>query len=220
MVSVRIWDVPTRLCHWSLVISLVGLVITGNIGGQAMAWHFRLGQAVLSLLGFRLLWGLVGGHWSRWWHLPLAPASVRAYLRGQAPLSHTAGHNPLGSWSVMGLLLLCALQVGTGLFSDDDVGNSGPLSVLISGQWVSAITSWHKGPGKVLLLMLVGLHVAAIVWYRWRHGDNLVRPMLQGDKDLPAAVPASRDGVLNWLLALLCLALSSLAVQALLALGD
>lgn len=220
MVSVRIWDVPTRLFHWSLVLCTVGLVITGESGGDAMLWHFRLGYAVLTLLGFRLLWGLVGGHWSRWWRLPLAPASVRAYLRGQAPLSHTAGHNPLGSWSVMGLLLLCALQVGTGLFSDDDVGNSGPLSVLISGQWVSAITSWHKGPGKVLLLMLVGLHVAAIVWYRWRHGDNLVRPMLQGDKDLPAAVPASRDGVLNWLLALLCLALSSLAVQALLALGD
>ena len=219
MVSVRIWDVPTRLFHWSLVLCIVGLVITGNTGGEAMVWHFRLGYAVLTLLGFRLLWGLVGGHWSRWWRLPLAPASVRAYLRGQAPLSHTAGHNPLGSWSVLGLMLLCALQVGTGLFSEDDVGNAGPLGVLISGQWVSWITSWHKDPGKALLLALAGLHVAAIVWYRWRHGENLVRPMLQGDKDLPAPVPASRDGVLNWLLAVLCLGLSALGVRALIALG-
>lgn len=219
MVSVRIWDVPTRLFHWSLVLCIVGLVITGNTGGEAMVWHFRLGYAVLTLLGFRLLWGLVGGHWSRWWRLPLAPANVRAYLRGQAPLSHTAGHNPLGSWSVLGLMLLCALQVGTGLFSEDDVGNAGPLSVLISGQWVSWITSWHKDPGKALLLALAGLHVAAIVWYRWRHGENLVRPMLQGDKDLPAPVPASRDGVLNWLLAVLCLGLSALSVRALIALG-
>ena len=219
MVSVRIWDVPTRLFHWSLVLCIVGLVITGNTGGEAMVWHFRLGYAVLTLLGFRLLWGLVGGHWSRWWRLPLAPASVRAYLRGQAPLSHTAGHNPLGSWSVLGLMLLCALQVGTGLFSEDDVGNAGPLGVLISGQWVSWITSWHKDPGKAMLLALAGLHVAAIVWYRWRHGENLVRPMLQGDKDLPAPVPASRDGVLNWLLAVLCLGLSALSVRALIALG-
>lgn len=219
MVSVRIWDVPTRLFHWSLVLCIVGLVITGNTGGEAMVWHFRLGYAVLTLLGFRLLWGLVGGHWSRWWRLPLAPASVRAYLRGQAPLSHTAGHNPLGSWSVLGLMLLCALQVGTGLFSEDDVGNAGPLGVLISGQWVSWITSWHKDPGKALLLALAGLHVAAIVWYRWRHGENLVRPMLQGNKDLPAPVPASRDGVLNWLLAVLCLGLSALSVRALIALG-
>ena len=219
MVSVRIWDVPTRLFHWSLLLCIVGLVITGNTGGEVMVWHFRLGYAVLTLLGFRLLWGLVGGHWSRWWRLPLAPASVRAYLRGQAPLSHTAGHNPLGSWSVLGLLLLCALQVGTGLFSEDDVGNSGPLSVLVSGQWVGWITSWHKGTGKALLLTLVGLHVAAIVWYRWRHGEKLVRAMLRGDKDLPASVPASRDDILNWLLALICLALSALAVQVLIAVG-
>ncbi len=220
MVSVRIWDVPTRLFHWSLALCIVGLVITGNTGGEAMVWHFRLGYAVLTLLGFRLLWGVVGGHWSRWWRLPLAPTSVRAYLRGQAPLSHVAGHNPLGAWSVLGLLLLCALQVGTGLFSEDDVGNSGPLSVLISGQSVSWITRWHKDPGKALLLAMVGLHVTAIVWYRWRHKDNLLRPMLRGDKDLPAAVPASRDGVLDWLLAALCLALSVLGVRALLTLGS
>lgn len=219
MVTIRVWDVPTRLFHWSLVLGIAGLVMTGELGGDAMVWHFRLGYSVLTLLGFRVLWGLVGGHWSRWWRLPLGLSSVRNYLRGQAPLSHTVGHNPLGSWSVLGLLGLSALQVVTGLFSEDDVGNAGPLSVLVSGAWVSSVTHWHKDPGKALLLALVGLHVAAIAWYRWRHSENLLRPMLRGDKDLPAAVPASRDGVVSWLLAALCLALSALGVRALLAVG-
>lgn len=219
MVTVRIWDVPTRLFHWSLVLSIVGLVITGEVGGDAMVWHFRLGHVVLTLLGFRVLWGLVGGHWSRWWRLPLGLRSVRSYLRGQAPLAHRAGHNPLGSWSVLGLLALTALQVGTGLFSEDDVGNAGPLSVLAPSQWVNALTHWHKDPGKALLLVLVGLHVAAIVWYRLRRGEDLVRPMLHGDKRLPDAVPASRDGVLNWLLAAACLLASAWGVRSLVALG-
>lgn len=219
MVTVRIWDVPTRLFHWSLVLCLVTLVITGEVGGDAMLWHFRLGYAVLTLLGFRVLWGLVGGHWSRWWRLPLSPASVRAHLRGQAPLSHTAGHNPLGSWSVLGLLALTASQASTGLFSDDEIAHAGPLSALVSAHWVSGLTAWHKGPGKALLLALVMLHVLAIFWYRLRHGHDLLRPMLHGDKHLPTAVPASRDGLLNWLLAVLCLTLSALGVRALLALG-
>lgn len=219
MVTVRIWDVPTRLFHWFLVLCIVGLVITGEVGGEAMVWHFRLGYAVLTLLGFRVLWGLVGGHWSRWWRLPLRLSSMRRYLQGQAPLTHTAGHNPLGSWSVLGLLTLSGLQVVTGLLSEDDVGNAGPLSVLISNAWVSTITHWHKDPGKALLLVLVGLHVAAIVWYRLRHQEDLVRPMLHGYKVLPEPVPASRDGVVTWLLALVCLALSAFGVRALLSLG-
>lgn len=219
MVTVRIWDIPTRLFHWSLALCIVGLVITGEVGGDAMVWHFRLGYVVLTLLGFRVLWGLVGGHWSRWWRLPLGPGSVRAYLQGQSPLSHTVGHNPLGSWSVLALLALTALQAGTGLFSDDEIANAGPLSALVSGQWVSWLTAWHKDPGKALLLTLVVLHVAAIAWYRLRHDEDLVRPMLHGDKVLPAVVPSSHDSVLSWLLAGLCLSLSALGVRALLALG-
>ncbi|MBM3387819.1 MAG: cytochrome B, partial [Betaproteobacteria bacterium] len=207
MITVRIWDAPTRLFHWSLVLCITALVITGEIGGDAMLWHFRLGYAVLTLLGFRLLWGFVGGHWSRWWRLPLSPASVRAYLRGHAPLSHTAGHNPLGSWSVLGLLVLTALQASTGLFSDDEIAHAGPLSALLSAHWVSGLTAWHTHLGKTLLLGLVALHVLAILGHRLRHGHDLLRPMLHGNKRLPAAVPASRDGMRNWLLALLCLAL-------------
>src|SRR5574343_811491 len=115
MITVRIWDFPTRLFHWLLAACVIGLVITGNVGGTAMVWPFRLGYAVLTLLLFRLLWGFCGGHWSRWRQLALSPRQVWAYARGRSALAVWAGHNPLGSWSVLLLLLCLLLQVSTGL---------------------------------------------------------------------------------------------------------
>jgi cytochrome b len=106
MFTVRIWDLPTRLFHWALAVCVIGLVITGNVGGNAMVWHFRLGYVVLTLVLFRLVWGLVGGHWSRWASLPLHPRHALAYLRSHATARPMAGHNPLGSWSVVAMLVL------------------------------------------------------------------------------------------------------------------
>lgn len=209
--TVRIWDLPTRLFHWLLVVCVVGLVITGNVGGNAMVWHFRLGYAVLTLLLFRIIWGFVGGHWSRWVQLPLAPSGVLRYLRGQG--GHGAGHNPLGAWSLLLMLAWLLLQVSTGLVSDDEIANAGPLSALVSGATVSAATAWHKGIGKLVLLALVLLHVGAIVWYRVRKAQALVPAMLHGDKILAEAAPASRDGAgsrgLAGLILLACAALVS-----------
>ena len=216
-VRVRIWDLPTRLFHWLLLACVVGLVVTGNVGGNAMVWHFRLGYAVLTLVLFRLLWGVVGGHWSRWSQLPLAPARVWAYLRGRA--QESAGHNPLGSWSVVLMLGWLLLQVGTGLVSDDEITNAGPLSALVSGSTVSLATAWHKGPGKLVLLALVLVHVGAIVWYRVRRQQALVSTMLHGDKTLPEATPASRDSLGTRWLALLLVLGCALAVRWLVGLG-
>ena len=216
-VAVRIWDLPTRLFHWLLLACVVGLVITGNVGGNAMVWDFRLGYAVLTLVLFRLLWGVVGGHWSRWAQLPLAPKRVWAYLRGRAHAG--AGHNPVGSWSVLLMLGWLLLQVGTGLVSDDEIANAGPLSALVSGSTVSLATSWHKGPGKLVLLVLVLVHVGAIVWYRVRRQEALVPAMLHGDKTLPEATPASRDSLGTRALALVLLLGCALAVRWLVGLG-
>ena len=105
MFTVRIWDLPTRLFHWLLAACVIGLVVTGNLGGNAMVWHFRLGYSVLSLVLFRLVWGFAGGHWSRWRQFFLRPAHVIAHLRGQPGTPPWAGHNPLGSWSVVLMLL-------------------------------------------------------------------------------------------------------------------
>src|SRR6185436_17472968 len=107
---VRVWDLPTRLVHWLLVACVTGLVITGHIGGNALVWHMRFGLAVGALLVFRLLWGLIGGRWSRFVSFVYSPAAVWRYLQGRASAADhfDVGHNPLGSFSVFALLGLLA----------------------------------------------------------------------------------------------------------------
>lgn len=220
MNKVRIWDLPTRLFHWSLALCVLGLVITGNVGGDAMAWHFRLGYTVFTLLLFRLAWGFVGGHWSRWSNLPLAPHQVLAWWRNAPAASTQAGHNPLGSVSVLAMLGFLALQVATGLVSDDEIANTGPLYALVSSSTVSLATSWHKHWGKLILIVLVLLHVLAILWYRIRKRISLVPPMLHGDKNLASAVPSSRDHWAARWLALLVLCCAAMAVAWVVGLGN
>lgn len=220
MVQLRIWDLPTRLFHWGLVLCVSGLVITGNVGGNAMIWHFRLGYAVLTLLLFRIVWGFMGGHWSRWAQLPLSPARVWAYLNGRHNTTDFAGHNPLGSWSVVVFLVILLLQVSTGLISDDEIANMGPLSSLVTGQWVTWATSWHKGWGKIILLLLVFLHLLALGWYRWRKNLSLVPAMWHGNKSLPNQVPPSVDHLHSRAWALALLLISFMAVFGLVSLGN
>jgi cytochrome b len=203
--SVRVWDLPTRVFHWVLALTIVGSVASAKIGGNAMIWHFRLGYVVFALIAFRVLWGLVGGRWSRFSSFIYAPGTVLRYLRGQsrADEHHEVGHNPLGSFSVFALLGLLALQVASGLVSDDEIANVGPLNRFVSSALASQATHWHKDYGQWILLALVALHIAAILYYLLRKRRNLVRPMLVGDKALPAGTPAAADGAANRLLALL-----------------
>ena len=221
LVKVRVWDLPTRIFHWALVVFIICLAVSGLIGGAAMVWHFRFGYAVLSLLLFRIVWGLVGGRWSRFANFIHAPSTVLRYLRGQhRPGEHLdVGHNPLGALSVFALLALLAAQVGTGLFADDEISNTGPLIKFVSGATSSLLTSWHKTFGQGIILTLVVLHVAAIVMYRVRQGRDLVRPMLVGDKLLPPGVPASADSLATRGLALLLVAGCGAGVGWLVSLG-
>jgi cytochrome b len=205
MQKVRVWDLPTRVFHWTLVLCVVGLVVTANVGGNWMNWHLRFGLAVLTLLLFRVVWGFVGGHWSRFAHFLYGPSTVLAYLRGQARPEHRVGHNPLGMFSVFGLLFILLAQVGTGLFSDDEIAFTGPLVSLVSGDTVSLATSYHKSIGKFFVILLVVLHVLAIVFYKVVKKDNLVGPMLSGDKAVAVDVPNARDTVGSRLLALVIL---------------
>lgn len=193
---VRIWDLPTRMFHWLLALSVVASIASAKIGGAAMVWHFRLGYLALGLILFRLAWGLVGGHWSRFSSFLSSPVTVWRYLRAGAgsPERLDIGHNPLGAWSVLALLGLLSLQVATGLVADDEIANLGPLNRLVSSETALLATSWHRGVGEKVLIALVALHVAAIAYYRFRKGQDLVRPMWTGDKTLPAGTPASADG--------------------------
>lgn len=217
--KVRVWDLPTRLFHWTLVVCVVALIATGQVGGAAMDWHFRFGYAVLSLLLFRLGWGLVGGRWSRFSSFIYSPSTLVRYLRGQGGPELSTGHNPLGAGSVFALLLFLLAQVATGLVSDDEIASSGPLSSLVSGAWVSQATWYHRNVGKMVLIVLMVLHVAAILFYLWRKRQNLVRPMLLGDKEVEQQVPASRDDARSRLLAIVLLALCASLVALLLKLA-
>ena len=219
---VRVWDLPTRAFHWLLAACVIGSVISAKIGGNAMAWHFRLGYVVFTLILFRLIWGVVGGRWSRFASFIYAPATTLRYLRGEnRPGDHLdVGHNPLGAFSVFGLLAVLAAQVATGLFADDEISNTGPLIKFVSGATSELLTHWHKRYGQWLVIGLVLLHIGAIVFYLQRKKLNLMQPMLTGDKPLGAGVPASADGAANRVLAALLVAGCAALVAWLVSLGD
>jgi cytochrome b len=212
MIQVRVWDLPTRVFHWSLALMVISLIVTGNIGGNAMVWHFRCGYAVSSLLLFRIMWGFVGGHWSRWRQLTCTPSALRHYFSALHRHQRFLGHNPMGSLSVIAMLALLLIQVTTGLFSDDEIANAGPLTVWVSENIVSMATQWHKGLGKSIVILLIATHLAAIVWHFVKKDENLSRAMLLGDKASAVPATSATDRPLDWIKALACLALSSALV--------
>lgn len=208
---VRVWDAPTRLFHWLLAACFVGLLVTSQIGGQAMDWHFRFGYGVLTLLLFRLVWGFQGGYWSRFATFIYSPLQTWRYLRGNGQALEQVGHNPLGALSVFALLAFSGLQVFSGLMSDDEIAAAGPLTRFMPSEWVSYATYYHKEIGKLMLLALVALHLSAIGFHLFKHGENLVHPMLKGDKTLTFHAASANDALSDRLRAaiifLICAAL-------------
>lgn len=183
--ATRVWDVPTRLFHW-LLVALFALSWWSAENGE-MDRHRLSGIILLGLLLFRVVWGFIGGSTARFSGFVKGPGAAMAYLRGAQP---RAGHNPLGGYAVLGLLLLIAAQIGTGLFAVDTDGiESGHLSHLVSFDAGREAAEFHELSFNVLLA-LIGLHIAAIVFYRLVKRRNLVKPMLTGsDAELPAGTP-------------------------------
>ena len=187
---IRLWDLPTRLFHWLLAGLVVASFVSGKIGGNAMDWHGKFGLAILGLLAFRLVWGFAGSTYARFVSFLPTPAKVLAYLRGQW---RGVGHNPLGAFSVFGLLLVLAIQVGTGLFGNDDIAFRGPLYELIGKDLSDRLTGLHKLSVNVLIA-LVTLHIVAIAFYVRVKKDDLIRPMLTGWKEVAPGEGASASG--------------------------
>ena len=188
--SISVWDLPTRLFHWLLVALFVFSWVSAEIGGNAMEYHMLSGYAVLTLVLFRLLWGIAGSSTARFSHFVTGWKGVKTYLH-QIKASSVAGigHNPLGGWAVIAMLVLLLVQAGTGLFANDDIATEGPLYHLISKDWSDALTELHEGAFNVLL-GLVGLHIAAIAFYLLAKRNNLVRPMIFGHKQVPPETKA------------------------------
>jgi cytochrome b len=200
--SIRVWDLPTRGFHVLLALCVAGLIATGEIG--AMQLHFWLGYAVLTLVLFRLVWGFVGGHWSRFINFLPTPAKLRTYLQAvrtqQSPKS--VGHNPMGAMSVLAMLSVLLIQVLTGFISDDEIANSGPWTAFVSADWVELATQYHSEVGKVVLILLITLHVGTVLYYKRVKHEDLITPMLTGNKVLPSETKASRDSQTSRLFAI------------------
>lgn len=174
-----VWDVPTRLFHWSLVILIVVAWLTAE---KQMTIHRGAGYAVLGLLAFRVWWGLAGGSTARFSDFVRGPGAVSAYLKAsrEGTEGEHAGHNPLGALSVLALLGVVAVQVILGLFAIDEDGfEGGPLSDRIDFDLARQIAEWHELAFRVLQGLVV-LHLAAIVFYAVRKRQDLVRPMITG----------------------------------------
>ncbi|MGE5469855.1 MAG: cytochrome b/b6 domain-containing protein [Bacteroidota bacterium] len=199
MKQVLVWDLPTRLFHWLLVAAVGGAWLTGETGGNWLIWHARLGFLIVGLVVFRLVWGFAGSTYARFATFVRGPAAIKAYLAGQW---QGLGHNPLGALSVLALLGLVALQLGSGLFAvNDDTGIAGPFYELVSKMIGDTATRLHH---KIidLLLILVGLHVAAIVFYTRFKKDNLVIPMITGRKKVSTGESARGGSLVAFVLAL------------------
>ncbi len=180
---VMVWDLPTRLFHWLLVVFVVVSFTTVNIGGNAMPYHQKSGYIILALLLFRVGWGFFGSRTSRFATFVCSPAAVLRYASG---LLHRAspkhlGHNPLGGWSIIATLLALLLQAGTGLFANDDIFTEGPLAHLVSKAASDWLTRIHR-LNSDLIVILVVIHVMAIIFYLLVKRDNLITPMITGFK--------------------------------------
>jgi cytochrome b len=185
-VRIRLWDLPLRVFHWTLALLVLAAFVTANVGGPWMEWHGRAGIAIVGLLAFRLVWGLVGSTHARFLSFAPTPSRLLAYVRGRW---QGVGHNPLGALSVFAVLGLLAVQTGIGLFANDDIDFNGPLSGLIDKERSDSLTGLHHQLSNVVLV-LVGLHIAAVLFYVLFKKNNLIKPMLTGWKELKAAQAA------------------------------
>jgi cytochrome b len=212
----RVWDLPLRLFHWLLVALLATSWISAELGGNAMQVHQWSGVSVLTLIVFRIAWGFLGSTHARFASFVRSPATALAYAtalrRGEQ--QRFLGHNPLGGWMVLALLLSLSIQAGTGLFANDDIMIEGPLAARVSKQTSDLMTLIHEINFNVLLA-LVALHVLAALFYLLVKRENLIVPMVTGNKVVEQQDAPAAQGGSPWLAALL-LTLSGGAVWLLL----
>jgi len=189
---IRIWDAPVRLFHWTVVLLVAASYITARSG--RIEWHFLSGYAILTLVIFRIAWGVCGSETARFSQFIRMPGRAIAHLREmllqpRASIPHEAGHNAAGAYMVIALLALLLFQTGTGLFSNDGLMVEGPLAPLVDGAVSDTLSDWHE-VGFNLLLLAVALHVLAVILYAAVARQDLVRPMVTGWRRLPQAIPA------------------------------
>jgi len=188
-----VWDLPTRLFHWLMVLSIIGSYTTAKLGTEWMPWHMRFGYFMIGLLVFRVIWGLIGPRHARFVTFVRGPTSILAYLKGGI---HSVGHNPMGAGMVVLMLILLAVQATTGLFSTDDIAFVGPYNPSVSHELGEKLTGIHHWNFNLILAVVV-LHLSAIIFYTFVKKERLVAAMIHGHKPselVPAheAIPSSQ----------------------------
>lgn len=189
---VKVWDLPVRLFHWLLVAAVIVLLVSGKIGGNLMLYHVYAGYTVLVLVLFRVAWGFAGSTHALFSSFLAGPGRCVAFARKlltrePAP---SAGHNPLGGWMVLMLLVALLVQAGTGLFSNDDIALEGPLYALVSKEFSDRLTSIHRLNSWVLIT-LAAVHILAVLFHWLVKKENLIGAMFSGVKRLPAGIEGS-----------------------------
>jgi cytochrome b len=197
----RVWDLPVRLTHW-LLAALIAFS-WWSVKNHHTGWHIWSGIAILTLLLFRLMWGFVGSSTARFANFVRGPRQLLRYLRGDW---RGIGHTPLGALSILALYLVTAIQVGLGLFNEDDDGLfAGPLANFVSPDTADKIRGIHE-INFYILIGLIGLHVAAILYYRLVRGKKLTKAMITGRAATDPAAEPMRPG--KWWAALICLGIA------------
>ncbi|MFC3108656.1 cytochrome b/b6 domain-containing protein [Undibacterium arcticum] len=208
MKKMRVWDLPIRLFHWALAVAVITALVTEKIGGNAIEWHFRFGYLALALVGFRLLWGVIGTRYARFSNFLHAPSAILAFVssrKGVTKEKHL-GHTPLGGLSVFAMLGVIVMQTASGLFANDDIASEGPLAKFISKDVSDKLSWFHAQVSGNLIYALVGLHVAAIIYYYVRKKEDLIIPMITGDKISEGDALAANDSWQMRLRAFICIA--------------
>jgi len=209
MKRIKLWDLPTRLFHWSLFALVAAAIISGQVGGNAIDWHGKIGLAIIGLVVFRIVWGFAGSTYARFAQFFPSPASIAAYRRGEW---HGLGHNPIGALAVFALLAMVLAQAVGGLFANDDIAFRGPLFALVGKELSDRITGLHHLASNFLIALVV-LHIATVMFYKHVKKNNLIRPMITGWKDVAdgAGESARGGGVVAFIVAV---AIAAAAVYA------
>ena len=220
---VAIWDLPTRLFHWTLAVLFIALWISGT-EPPLLRLHIWIGETVLAMLLFRVAWGVVGSRRSRFADFVAGPRAVLAHFAevvavarlgpaGAADDAPHAGHTRLGGWMILALLTLLGVECLTGLFASYRHEIGGPLNHLVGSGMDWFLTTIHSGTFNVVMALVI-VHVSAAAFYLVRKRENLILPLITGRILLPARAAAQEGRLANPLLAAVIFAAALIAVLA------
>lgn len=188
--SILVWDLPTRLFKWLLVlfVSVAFLASSMHPRGLLFAVHIAAGYAVVLLLLFRLAWGFVGGREARFSAFVRGSAAISKHARALLRLQpeETAGHNPLGGWMILLMLATLGLIVTTGLLSEGVTGGAGIVSALVPSDLIGPI-GWIHGTLGFAIIWLACFHVAGVLIESLLLRENLTRAVITGRKRVRSA---------------------------------